>query len=224
MRDFRNRVGVNPTPVAVPRRNSSRVISATPSPVPKFCRSCTIRHHDFRSHEESVRAHRSPQQHRSHRASIPSDAKIVALAQTAMTSLCARTSSPELTNTGSRTTTSPEAPSIRITKYSIKIDHSLNEKNRFSGYFGYSEQNSVPGPDGPPGIAGIWNPFQYSSNTSPVYRGSWDYTINAHITIRSFRHQPLRQRQLPHPFSEWAGRLHPQRIELQPDAAGHHHQ
>ena len=71
-------------------------------------------------------------------------------------------------------------------KYSIKIDHSLNMANRLSAYIGYSKRESVPGPYGPNGIPGILNTFSKLADTSPVYRGSWDCTINPHIHNRFY--------------------------------------
>src|SRR5713101_3159683 len=61
-------------------------------------------------------------------------------------------------------------------KYSVKIDHALNDRNRLTAYIGYSKRESVPGPSGAPGIPGILNPFQQLADTAPVYRGSWDRT------------------------------------------------
>ena len=71
-------------------------------------------------------------------------------------------------------------------KYSIKLDHDLTEKHRISFYFGYNNRNSVPGPDGAPGIPGILNGFQLDDIISKVYRGSWDYTITPRIHNRFF--------------------------------------
>ena len=69
-------------------------------------------------------------------------------------------------------------------KFSVKIDHDLNTKHRFAFYFGYNKKESVPGPDGPPGIPGILNGFQVDTTKSLVYRGSWDYTITPRLHNR----------------------------------------
>lgn len=184
---FRNRVGVNPTPVAVPP--------------PEFFQG------DFRNAISSTKILQviydpatttyDPTKNQYVRQAFPNNmipqsrfdpisAKIIALAAPAMTAHLRKDVVPgtyqywqqDYYQTGSSINPND--------KYSIKIDHSLNDRNRLSFYFGYSEQNSVPGPDGAPGIPGIWNPFLYASNTSPVYRGSWDFTINPHVHNRFF--------------------------------------
>jgi hypothetical protein len=81
-------------------------------------------------------------------------------------------------------------------KFSVKIDHDLHDKNRFSFYFGYNKKNSIPGPGGAPGIPGILNGFQYDPPQSLVYRGSWDYTITPRmhnrlsVSVTDF-HEPI---------------------------------
>ena len=69
-------------------------------------------------------------------------------------------------------------------KFSVKLDHDLNTKHRFSFYFGYNKKESVPGPDGAPGIPGILNGFQVDTTQSNVYRGSWDYTVTPRVHNR----------------------------------------
>ncbi|HYW43942.1 MAG TPA: TonB-dependent receptor [Bryobacteraceae bacterium] len=81
-------------------------------------------------------------------------------------------------------------------KYSIKLDHDLTEKQRISFYFGYNKKESVPGPDGAPGIPGILNGFQLDTDTSLVYRPSWDYTLTPRLHNRFFAsitdfHEPI---------------------------------
>src|SRR6266566_1357762 len=71
-------------------------------------------------------------------------------------------------------------------KFSVKIDHALNDTNRISAYIGYSKRESVPGPGGAPGIPGIMNPFQQLSDTAPVYRGSLDSTISPRLHNRFY--------------------------------------
>jgi hypothetical protein len=71
-------------------------------------------------------------------------------------------------------------------KYSVKVDHSLNDVNRLSFYFGYSKREAVPGPTGAAGIPGILNPFQQLSDTAPVYRGSWDRTLTPRLHNRFY--------------------------------------
>ncbi|MCX6629628.1 MAG: carboxypeptidase regulatory-like domain-containing protein [Candidatus Solibacter sp.] len=71
-------------------------------------------------------------------------------------------------------------------KYSVKFDHVLNEKNRFSAYIGYNKKETVPGPTGPTGIPGIMNGFNSVSDKSPVYRGSWDHTFGPRVHNRFY--------------------------------------
>ena len=71
-------------------------------------------------------------------------------------------------------------------KMSLKFDHVLNNSNRISAYFGYSKRQAIPGPTGPSGIPGPMNPFQQTTDTSPVYRGSWDSTISPRVHNRFY--------------------------------------
>jgi hypothetical protein len=71
-------------------------------------------------------------------------------------------------------------------KFSVKLDHVLNDANRISAYIGYSKRESIPGPGGAPGIPGILNPFQQLSDTAPVYRGSWDSTLSPRLHNRFY--------------------------------------
>lgn len=71
-------------------------------------------------------------------------------------------------------------------KYSVKVDQNLGDKHHLSAYIARSKKETVPGADGPTGIPGILNGFNIASDSAPVYRGSWDYTINAHLHNRFF--------------------------------------
>ncbi|MGC4051917.1 MAG: TonB-dependent receptor [Paludibaculum sp.] len=71
-------------------------------------------------------------------------------------------------------------------KGSMKFDHLLSPSHRLSAYIAYSKRESIPGPAGANGIPGIWNPFQQLSDTSPVYRGSWDATISSRMHNRFY--------------------------------------
>ena len=71
-------------------------------------------------------------------------------------------------------------------KYSVKVDHTVNDVNRLTAYIGYSKRESVPGPSGAPGIPGLLNPFQQLADTAPVYRGSWDSTLNPRLHNRFY--------------------------------------
>ena len=58
--------------------------------------------------------------------------------------------------------------------------------HRISAYIGYSKRESVPGPSGPSGIPGFWNPFLKLSDTAPVYRGSLDSTLSPRLHNRFY--------------------------------------
>jgi hypothetical protein len=184
---FRNRVGVNPTPVAVPppeflQGDFRNAISSTKILQVVYDPATTTYDATRNQYVRTAFPNNIVPQSRFD----PIAAKIVALAAPAMTAHLRKDVVPG-TYQYWQQDYYQEGSSINPNdKYSIKIDHSLNEKNRFSFYYGYSKQTSVPGPDGPPGIPGIMNPFLYGSNTSPVYRGSWDYTINAQVHNRFY--------------------------------------
>jgi hypothetical protein len=71
-------------------------------------------------------------------------------------------------------------------KFSVKFDHTLNDRNRLSAYIGYSKREKVPGPTGAPGQPGPLNAFSVLKDTSPVYRGSWDATISPRLHNRFY--------------------------------------
>jgi hypothetical protein len=71
-------------------------------------------------------------------------------------------------------------------KFSVKFDHILSDAHRLSAYIGYSKRESVPGPTGFNGIPGPLNPTLQLSDTSPVYRGSWDATVSPRVHNRFY--------------------------------------
>ena len=71
-------------------------------------------------------------------------------------------------------------------KWSLKFDHVLTDMHRLSAYFAYNKRQGIPGPGGPPGIPGIMNPYLKLTDTSPVYRGSWDWTISPRLHNRFY--------------------------------------
>jgi hypothetical protein len=73
-----------------------------------------------------------------------------------------------------------------VDKASAKIDHMLSSAHRFSFFFNYSKRSQVPGPDGPPGIPGVVNTFDYNYQKSYVYRWSWDWTVSPRILNRFY--------------------------------------
>jgi hypothetical protein len=66
-----------------------------------------------------------------------------------------------------------------VNKFSVKGDHILSDKDRFTGYYGYNRQTTGPGPDGAPSLPGLYdttNNYNFVQN-SDVFRGSWDHTF-----------------------------------------------
>jgi len=184
---FRNRVGVNPTPVAVPPpeffqgdfRNavsSTKILQVVYDPA-----TTTYDPTKTQYVRQAFPNNMIPQSRFD-----PVSAKIIALAIPDMTKNLRKDVAPGTYQYYNQDYYQSGSSINPNNKFSIKFDHSLNERNRFSFYYGYSEKNSVPGPDGPPGIPGVWNPFLYKSDTSPVYRGSWDFTINPHMQNRFY--------------------------------------
>jgi len=66
-----------------------------------------------------------------------------------------------------------------VNKWSIKGDHSFNEKHRISGYFGDDHEKQTAGPDGPPTLPGLYTNYNDLLQWSYVARMSWDWTISA---------------------------------------------
>ena len=64
-----------------------------------------------------------------------------------------------------------------VNKWSIKIDHTFNEKHRISGYFGDDHEHQTFGADGPPTLPGLYSNYNDLIQMSYVPRLSWDWTI-----------------------------------------------
>ncbi len=71
-------------------------------------------------------------------------------------------------------------------KFSIKGDYLLTDGNRLSGYFGYSNKHTAPGPDGFVGIPGILNSTNTTADKSFVWRGSLDSTLTPRLQNRVY--------------------------------------
>ena len=63
------------------------------------------------------------------------------------------------------------------TKYSLKLDHNLGSKDRFSGYIGWNRTGAQPGAQGPSTLPGYYSDFNDTVRNSNVYRFSWDRTF-----------------------------------------------
>ncbi len=66
-----------------------------------------------------------------------------------------------------------------INKWSIKGDHLFSAKDRISGYYGYDREKVVPGADGPSTLPGNYTTYNDTSQSSDVFRMSWDHTFGA---------------------------------------------
>jgi hypothetical protein len=66
-----------------------------------------------------------------------------------------------------------------INKFSVKGDHTFNEHDRISGYYGYDREAQLPGPDGPSTLPGMYTNYNDLHQQSDVFRLSWDHTFGA---------------------------------------------
>src|SRR3954463_3211832 len=64
-------------------------------------------------------------------------------------------------------------------KVSVKGDHLFNEKHRISGYYGYDRESTVPGPEGPATLPGVYSNYNDLRQNSDVVRFSWDWTLSS---------------------------------------------
>ncbi|MEO8372216.1 MAG: carboxypeptidase-like regulatory domain-containing protein, partial [Candidatus Solibacter sp.] len=71
-------------------------------------------------------------------------------------------------------------------KYSVKLDHNLGTKDRFSGYIGWNRTYAAPGPSGPRTLPGNYSDYNDLQRTSDVYRFSWDHTFSPTILNRFY--------------------------------------
>jgi hypothetical protein len=67
------------------------------------------------------------------------------------------------------------------TKYSMKLDHSLSERDRFSGYIGWNRTAATPGANGPSTLPGFYSDYNDLQRNSNVYRMSWDHSFSPTI-------------------------------------------
>ena len=65
-----------------------------------------------------------------------------------------------------------------VNKWSVKGDHSFNERHRISGYYGHDREAQNPGPDGPATLPGYYTNYNNLIQASDVVRFSWDWTIS----------------------------------------------
>src|SRR3954454_10462293 len=71
-------------------------------------------------------------------------------------------------------------------KYSVKGDHNLGTKDRFSGYIGWNRTYALPGPNGPRTLPGNYSNYNDVQRTSDVYRFSWDRTFSPNLLNRFY--------------------------------------
>ena len=72
------------------------------------------------------------------------------------------------------------------TKYSVRLDHSVGSKNRFSGYVGWNRTYETPGPNGPRTLPGFYSDYNDLQRTSDVYRFSWDHNFSPTMINRFY--------------------------------------
>jgi hypothetical protein len=65
-----------------------------------------------------------------------------------------------------------------VNKTSIKGDHTFNEKQRISGYYGHDREHQTSGADGPPTLPGLYSNYNDLLQASDVIRMSWDWTFS----------------------------------------------
>jgi hypothetical protein len=65
-----------------------------------------------------------------------------------------------------------------VNKWSIKGDHTFNEKQRISGYYGHDREHQTFGADGPPTLPGLYSNYNDLVQASDVLRFSWDWTFS----------------------------------------------
>jgi Carboxypeptidase regulatory-like domain/TonB dependent receptor len=92
-----------------------------------------------------------------------------------------------------------------INKMSIKGDHVFNDKHRISGYYGYDRESTVPGPDGPATLPGLYSNYNDLHQSSDVVRFSWDWTISP-AKYNHFYAGGNNWRQDHKPLQEYAGK------------------
>jgi len=65
-----------------------------------------------------------------------------------------------------------------VNKWSVKVDHIFNDKQRLSGYFGDDHEHETYGADGPPTLPGLYSNYNDLIQWSYVPRMSWDWTFS----------------------------------------------
>jgi hypothetical protein len=67
------------------------------------------------------------------------------------------------------------------TKWSIKLDHSFNERHKISGLYNYGLSEVLPGVDGFPQLPASVSNFRYTNQDSHVYRANYTWTISPRL-------------------------------------------
>jgi hypothetical protein len=65
-----------------------------------------------------------------------------------------------------------------VNKWSVKADHTFNEKQSISGYFGDDHEHQTYGPDGPPTLPGLYSNYNDLLQGSYVIRMSWNWIFS----------------------------------------------
>ena len=100
-----------------------------------------------------------------------------------------------------------------VNKWSVKADHTFNEKQSISGYFGDDHEHQTYGADGPPTLPGLYSNYNDLLQYSYVVRMSWNWIFSPtkinHFLCRRQRLEPGPQtptgiyRQLARTNSAW---------------------
>lgn len=201
---FRNRVGASPTPIAVPPPEfysgdfshlvaNSKDASGNYIPITLYDPATTTFNSSTNQYVRSPFPNNQIPQSRID----PLSGAVNALAKQTMSSANLRTDVARGTWQYWQQNFYQSGSTINPNnKASIKLDHDLTQKQRLSFYLGYNKKDSVPGPDGAPGIPGVLNGFQVDITRSLVYRGSWDYTLTPRLHNRFYAgvtdfHEPI---------------------------------
>ena len=95
------------------------------------------------------------------------------------------------------------------TKFSVKLDHNFSERNKIAFLYNYSLHEQKPGPNGFPGLPGVFHNFpRFLDQKSKVYRGNWTSIIRPTVVnylfvgVNKFRDN----NQHTNAFGGWKGR------------------
>ena len=71
-------------------------------------------------------------------------------------------------------------------KFSAKVDHNFSANDRASLLYNYSNQETLPGPDGFPGLPGAAASRLVDKSDSPIYRGSYTKVLSPSVVNHAY--------------------------------------